>query len=793
LRKFRGRRLCWSVFSALLAQPTLALDEAAPTNLDEIVVTARKEREALADVPLAIRVVSAQELRRAGIDDLQTLSSQVPGLYFESSWGGSNAAPTLRGQAQPNQGGSNVGVFVDGVYQANNTGVDASMLDLERIEVVKGPQSGLYGRSTFSGAINYVSKAPTQSFHADVSTDVGNHNYRAMTAGLSGPLGSSGILGRVSVGIRAFDGTGVNLADPNENLGGYKKYAASLALGYQHFDWDIATRLRFTEDRSEQPAVALLGAADYNCGSRNPDSGQWTYLCGDAPRTTRYDISPGIPDSVTRTLQASIHVQRMLGLWTLESLSSFYRSTSDIYQDFDVSSAGRSYGVCVAGANCDTSMGPQIISRTVDVNQVSFVTTFAEEFTQELRARFKSGRFQGMVGAYVVSNRTSATDELGAAPGSALLPNELLTEIDPATPLLVGRQSIVNRLLVANPDLEQRTVFPIDIQHQHLTDLFGAADLALTPTLNLHGELRAGILRRTTATTPRVSIDYHAAAGSLMWLSVAEGQNDGGSNNDPTLIPSEQNFGPESNWTYELGFRGPLNHGLIHIDAALFYIDWRNSQIAEPSNSPNAQGFITRNVSGIETKGAELAANVALPWNFSAALGYSYDEARFKKGSEDVGGIKFCGLEDGRTTSNFCTIGPSRAVPGGAGPLIPYIDGNLLQRSPRQQWNANITYEPTVIVGGLKWFSRIDVTHQGSVYFRAIDGASAGERTLLNCRVGISRGEWSASLWGSNLTNMTYIRMVDSQGPVFYPVAPRPHDLIYGDGRRFGLGVSWHF
>jgi iron complex outermembrane recepter protein len=779
---------------ALCGVPIIALADLPPDPLDEIIVTARKARELLSDVPLAIRVVSSQELRVANVDGFQALSDQVPGLYFESMWGGSNAAPTLRGQAQPNQGGNNVSIFVDGVYQANNTGLDTSMLDLDRIEVIKGPQSSLYGRSTFSGAINYVSRRPSDNVTGELTADAGSNDYRSVAATVSGPLGSTGILARASVGLQQFDGTGVNLADSHNNLGGYQKSAASLTLLYALSGWEMTANMRFSENRSEQPAVSTLTAADYNCGSLNPDSGQWTYFCGNAPRTTRYDISPGIPDSETRTLQAAVQVQKRFSEVTLESLTTYYRSSSDVYQDYDETSVGGLYGVCIFGVTCNPAGdGTQQIERFAYVNQVALDSSFVDEISEELRVRYQQGRFQSMLGALVVANRTTDLTELGASPGVPLAPNERLTELLPAAPTLVGPMSILNRFLVADPNVSQRVMFPFDVEHRHLSDIFGSVDLALSSQLNLHGEIRVGLFDSDSATTPRVSLDYHLTRDSLLWVSAAEGQNPGGSNNDPPLIPSEQNYGPEFNWTYELGFRGSLYGGRLKLDAAIFYIDWRHSQIAEPSDSPGDHGFITRNVSGIETKGIEWTAGLQLPRDFSAKLGYSYDDAHFKSGSEDLGGIKFCGIEDGRTTSNFCTIGPSRAVPFGEGPLVPYVDGNILLRSPQQQWTAALIYAPPPLATGLKWFARTQVTHQGSVYFRPIDGASNGERTLLNAGLGISRDRWSVNLWGSNLTDVTYIRTVASRGPMFFPVSPRPHDLIYGDRRRVAIGAAWSF
>jgi hypothetical protein len=170
-----------------------------------------------------------------------------------------------------------------------------------------------------------------------------------------------------------------------------------------------------------------------------------------------------------------------------------------------------------------------------------------------------------------------------------------------------------------------------------------------------------------------------------------------------------------------------------------------------------------------------------------------YDNPRFKSGSEDIGGISFCGLSAGNTTSNFCTVGPSRVLTQGQLPLVPYVDGNVLQRAPRNQWTAALTFEPPPMASGFKWFARVGANYQGPVFVRPIDGAYDGERTLVNARIGVSRGDWSLELWGSNLTDANYIRAVASRPAVYFPTTQRPQDLIFGDGRRFGLGLNVTF
>jgi outer membrane receptor protein involved in Fe transport len=85
----------------------------------------------------------------------------------------------------------------------------------------------------------------------------------------------------------------------------------------------------------------------------------------------------------------------------------------------------------------------------------------------------------------------------------------------------------------------------------------------------------------------------------------------------------------------------------------------------------------------------------------------------------------------------------------------------------------------------------MDVSYQGDVYDRAINGASYGERTLVSGRVTFERKQWSVQLWGTNLTDELYVRAVSTRGPAFYPVSPRPLDLVYGEGRRVGVSVSY--
>ena len=175
--------------------------------MDEVLVTARRMTEQAHAVPLAVDVVQSGDLGAGAVDGMQALATALPGLNFESFWGGSGASPVLRAQAQPSASGDNVGVFVDDIYQASRSAMDRDLLDIERIEVLRGPQNTQFGRSTLAGAIRYVSRRPDGDAHGSLQLDAGSDGLFGMQGMLTGPLGSSGWLGRVAYGHRQAGGT----------------------------------------------------------------------------------------------------------------------------------------------------------------------------------------------------------------------------------------------------------------------------------------------------------------------------------------------------------------------------------------------------------------------------------------------------------------------------------------------------------------------------------------------------------------------------------------------------------
>ena len=225
----------------VLAQEPAA-DEGA--ELEEIVVTARKRAESVQDIPLVVNALTGEQMERASIQGLTDVALRTPGLNYEGyASAGQAGAAVIRGLAptQLTNRIPNVAVFYDGVYLQNQALQDIGVFDIERVEVLKGPQSALYGRNAFAGAINYISRKPSEDWRAEVGATAGSDERLDYNAFVSGPLLADRAFFKLSYGQSESDGTwknnhplsGQGASPGNEgNVGGWdtETWTAGLTL-----------------------------------------------------------------------------------------------------------------------------------------------------------------------------------------------------------------------------------------------------------------------------------------------------------------------------------------------------------------------------------------------------------------------------------------------------------------------------------------------------------------------------------------------------------------------------------
>ena len=222
------------------------VQDAKATELNEVVVTARKRSESLQRVPVSVTAFSAKQMEQRGYTGLDDIASATPGFTFEGfATGGAHGNPVIRGLAQQFTTArvQNVSFFLDGVYLQRQSMLNVGLIDMERIEVVKGPQNALYGRSAFAGAVNYITLRPSAAPQGYVSMTLGDNDRREFRTSYSGPLNRTATLrGKFTYGTGSYDGHTKNhhpVADANPpgpnlrgNLGGHSDDIYSVSLAY---------------------------------------------------------------------------------------------------------------------------------------------------------------------------------------------------------------------------------------------------------------------------------------------------------------------------------------------------------------------------------------------------------------------------------------------------------------------------------------------------------------------------------------------------------------------------------
>ncbi len=410
----------------------VACQAARAQAIEEIVVTARRQgEEKLMETPLAITAFDANAIESRGISNLQDVANLTPGLSFFNPLGEVLPTPVIRGVVPQDIFGENAAaVFIDGVYVSGREGLNFSQLDIERIEVLKGPQSSAYGRNAFSGAINYVTKVPSDVFEAKVEGEVGNRGKQKIMGQVSGPIWGETLTGRVSLLYDDWDGSYDNTASWRD-IGGYRYRSYQGKLRWRPADsLDVNWAIYHSNDEIDDFAVAsllancepkVLQTVDNVAASSQPRLQNW---CGRLPKLeelpdaldpatfddTRYpgplplagsirrDALPHIAETFGQkrdVTRSNLNISWEAGYGTLSSLTgySYLREMED--QDFNHSTGyGTPLVVCPSTSNldppaCDVTQPWRRIPIGVEDYEAG---PRVEEWSQELR--FTSPRDQ---------------------------------------------------------------------------------------------------------------------------------------------------------------------------------------------------------------------------------------------------------------------------------------------------------------------------------------------------------------------------------------------------------------
>ncbi len=788
--KFAGRNALHISVAAVL---TGALFASTPLELyaqevEEIIVTARKKDESIQDIPLAVTAITADMVRQMGLQDLDDIAKITAGMTFDPEFSRTSNRPVIRGQANI-LGESGVAYFIDGVYITGSIN-DYDINDIERVEIVKGPQSALYGRNTYSGAINIITQSPGDEWAARGQIRATDDSQREISATVKGPVSdvfSIGLTGR----YYETDGFWDNEYD-GDDIGEQESTSASLVATLEPNDrFSARARVYYNETRDGQPALAAQPASENNCF---PDTGSslydglGRYYCGEvSPRPIQNDWKEQAPRAAddNDTLQASLSLD-------FDLTDNIHLTSITGYNDVDATFiieadyAPGAFQVANFTPNgfpfSGFEDGPPF-NYAYAGSMVDF--TFAgedeiDDISQELRLSWDRGNSEYTLGFYYFDQDVTARDvrqlpEDGQARGTAAYLAEL------------GR---MNDVCDANFFCETMTPFfgptieePRNVEDSSIknTAVFAMADFDLTDALGLRVEARYAEEEIEQTTTfqdasdpaptstvsaeetfysfnPRVTLDYQINDDHMVYALFAQGNKPGGFNSATAIIAGLPSFDEEEVDSFEIGSKQVAMEGQLSANFALYFNKIDGYQLTQNARSGGNTTSAIVNAGDAEIFGAEFEfryAPAAIE-GLSLMASYAYTNAEFVEGLDENLGLLLDVADDG---AGNCSLGDQFPDDDDCTSAYGNIDGKKIPRSTDNQFFLDGELRRP-LTGDWEWFVGASYSHESSKFAQVANYAKTGDANLVNARFGVENDQYAVSVWGKNLTGEDSVPLV---------------------------------
>ena len=709
--------------------------------LDDVIVTAQKREQRIQDVPLAVTVIDGDDAARRGIDSVTGLVDEVPGVSVNYAFGGTNyGLISIRGadDYKPN-GNPSVALHIDGVYQTSNAYLGMPLFDLERVEVLKGPQGTLYGRNTTAGVINAITRGPTDVREGSARVEYGSYDYTAFETAFGGPV---------------TERVGVRVAILAEQGGGFMDGAGAGDLaGFRLSVGGVV--------QNQMPPILDPGRRE-GFGDKDLVAGRATVAIELAPQT---DL-------------------------TIKLFGSRDRGET---RQYDRISAALDTNIANAGENDDPYEFYSAEYPTQDIDIYGLSATLEHELGDNLNLTIVAGAqattrsVQGNGdGSPYPASRFDADEELSQASLEVRLGDDTGGRFD----------WIVGGFLVSDEidfdtrwtSYTARTMY--DNLHKQTRDsvaAFGQIDFHVTDRLQLSGGLRYtrdestfsgrnddlnpwGISTFTTTfatTNPfiwdrefeddnvsgRITAKYDVTSNLNVFISAGTGYRAGGFDGTSIFTQAETlPFESETVTAYEAGLRWTTGRLRVSLDA--FAYEFEELQATTRlANDTNGRA----NVGEAETSGIDFAINAVLFETDTQTLDVDLSAAFLDS--------EIISFSSARVADVLATVGDP--LPG-----APDVTATL-------SFNHGLT-----LSNGWRINSRLGVSHHGeeSNRLNAIPGNTAEAYTLLNARVELaSTADWAVYAYGRNITD-----------EVYFPELNGASRLV-GAPATYGVGLRYAF
>ncbi len=712
------------------------LGTAAAQELEEVIVTAQHREQNIQDVPLAITALGTEQLEAAGIFDGTTIAMNVPGMAY-AEFAPGQVLIAIRGITSADDGAgldNSVALFLDGIYIGRQAGINFDMFDLERIEVLKGPQGTLFGRNAIAGAINVVTSKPSDTFGAKAALTVGNEGILRYQGLVTGPLGEN-LSAKLVYNHREHDGfvrnTLLNKDVQNED---YSSVRGQLSLSTDASTWLLSGD--YMEDDRDAMGRAPIANGNFDY------VGTAIALGAGRPGTNASPIDGfSYREASGVSLQGDIEV----GKGVVTSITGF-RSTDS---NFNMESIGAPAG---GGYNLDAGV------YGVDVNDD--INESIDTFSQELRWSSETGGvFDYTSGLYYFTEDTDRVEQFKldrntVATGQVTVGNEYTrTQNKTKSYAAYGQANWhVNDswTLTAGGRFtkDERDYIATAVNCGLSEEVKAAAGFPnFAPCGNVGSSLRiiaeAFKLPASNSWTdfsPMLSAQFRASDDLMYYGTISTGYKSGGfAGSQGVAVAATNPVNPEDVINYELGFKGDFAGNTVRINASVFLMDYTDLQVVRFGPVPGSAfgTFQTTNVGSADIYGLELDYDWRVTENFSISGYYAFLHS-------EISGL----------TLNTAT-GPQD------------FSGLPLRQSPKNSYSVVLDYKMPISSGALDFRTQYAFVDDQFNDYPTRTETIIEQAKLLDASVSWTspEGRYQVLLWGKNLTDERYITHSYRIGP----------------------------
>ncbi len=781
----RSLILAGTAFAALLTSAPAAFaqqaDDPEASAVEDIVVTARRREEVLQDVPIAVSAFTEETLQERQIEDLADVALYTPGVQIQQAFGRDGDRPVIRGASNILTGDGKVGIFLDGIPWFG----DFSTLDLDlaqRVEVIRGPQSAVYGRGTLSGAINVVTRRPGDDYTGRMNYTVGTNQRLEVSGVVSGPIvaGLGGMFGFYS---NEVEGQYQNTTGLREQLGSQESRGFYGGLFLEAGDFDASVRYFRNDDRDSHFPISLLPASANNCFQNTR-----AYYCGEIPVPTTYALNtnqilvPGVVREGERWL-ADVN-------WDIAGsgyVLSYLGGKNEVYESSGYDGTYDSRDFFVLGTSC-----PFVpIANRLCTRSAFYDTAASERTTDTHELRLSSpgdSRFRWSLGYY------TAEDELRPLA-------KYLEVTETGLDTLAAINNVETEAFFASLDFDFTEALTLTLELRHQEDQITSTNqtyvasqyfpATLFPTLrnpNPNAVVGTPGVRNTSfeATLPRATLTWEPSDELTLYAQYAVGNSPGGFNDPAAPVTT---FDEETLTNYEIGAKTRL-FGFDYLNASLFFNIYEDQVLTNTFVALTAVQSYRANIGETELKGLELEGAYSLTDNISARFAYSYIDAEITEGADGDQAVLLLGAACLTGTANNLDRPGCRDAGSIVGKEPPLVSRHL--------GSVGVRWDGDVMDNGWNLFASADVSYRGSFYEQVHNLITIPAATRMDLQVGVQNDHLRLSFWGRNVNDddapvgvLRYVDFLAPNGPA--GVRPRAFGVTPAEPSTYGITLSARF